>query len=160
MTFYTAEKIIKLISYLIGIFCLCILPSICLGCNPDYERQVFKALFGQLQNYVNEDAQETIQFIISGVNLFDSNQFSCNYECQKGVVYVFGILGFSKLQSQVSGNIRDLLSQFISLDALAVKQYDQVSPYIQDEADAVGCNLLRTKSQLLRQVLSLPISDC
>lgn len=136
------------------------LPSICLGCDVEYERDLFKALFGQLQNYVNVDAQQTIQFIISAVNLAESIQNSCNYECQKGIVYVFGVLGFSKLQSQVSGSLCDLFSQFIVLDALAVKQYDQISPYDNAAAIAVGCNLLQNKNQLLRQVLSLPISVC
>lgn len=139
---------------------MCILLSVCLGCNLEYERDSFKALFGQLQNYVNEDARETIQFINGGLDLAESIQYQCNYECQKGIVYVFGILGFSKLQTQVSGNLRELLSQFIALDALAVKQYDQVSPYDINEANAVGCNLFRNKNQLLQQALSLPNSIC
>lgn len=102
------------------------------------------------------DAQQTIQGIIDGFNANGST--SCNLQCQKRGVHVFGVLGFTKLKSQVSGHIRTLASQIIALDVNALKQFDQVPPTDVARMNAISCKLLRDANQLLRQALSLPNS--
>lgn len=104
------------------------------------------------------DAQQTIQGIIDGFNANGST--SCNLQCQKRGVHVFGVLGFTKLKSQVSGHIRTLASQIIALDVNALKQFDQVSPtdVARTRINAISCKLLRDANQLLRQALRFPNS--
>lgn len=103
---------------------------------------------------MNADAQRTIQWIINGTKRGELTP--CNIQCQKRNTYVFGVSGTKKLKSQVSGKVCALLTKFIAIDERALKQFNEVSPNDAAGLKAIGCNVLKSKNQLLQQFYRSP----
>lgn len=118
-------------------------------CDISYQEPLFNTLFAKLENYVNADAQQTIQWIIDGKKYAES--IPCDLECQKKYTYELGILGTTKLKSQVSGRVRELASNLIALDEEAFKEFNEVSPNDTVRIKTIGCKLLCNKNKLLQK---------
>lgn len=125
--------------------CFCLSFLVCdLAC----EESLFNTLFAELKNYVNVNAQETIQNIIDVTKSGES--MPCDLQCQKKGV-IFGIREVTILRTQVSGDVRELLSEFIALDQQSLKQFQEVSPCNEDGINAIGCKILFNKNQLMQE---------
>lgn len=132
------------------------LPSICLECNLVHELQLFKSLTAQSNEifapFVDDNALKALQSIVDGSNSAESP--SCDLECKKKAIYVYGILGVDKLISHVPSSLRDLLSQFKTFDTIALNHLNQVSPTDEAGQAEIFCKLFRSKNQLLRKISS------
>lgn len=131
-----------------------LLSPFLLECDIKQETAFFDSLFPKLKSYVGVDAQTTIQWIIDGQNHVQS--MPCDLRCMERTVYVYGVLGSTKLKSEVSSSLRELFSKFIDLDVGALKQYEVVSPDDMAGMEAIGCHILKEKNQLLRQAYCSP----
>lgn len=104
-----------------------------------------------MQSYIKDPvARKTIQKI----NKEAQHPEQCDLNCQKKNLYDSSIRGHTKLKSQVSGKVGDLLSKIIAAEYEAFDEFNAVSPKDTAAIKAIGCGLLSNKNKLMREFYS------